>query len=115
MATRTIVCPPYHSFYTAATLCLSYMHSHFNYIFMYILPQLARLTMPVFSLALATVYSLATVIASLLLFFTVFLLLFLFIYLSIVHPIPIFLLKKLHCWLGPVRKHFTVVFGARDK
>ena len=28
----------------AATLCLSYMHSHFNYTFMYILPQLGRPT-----------------------------------------------------------------------
>ena len=31
-------------FYTAATLCLSYMHSHFNYTFMYILPQMGRPT-----------------------------------------------------------------------
>ena len=28
--------PPQPLFYTAATLCLSYMHSHFNYTFMYI-------------------------------------------------------------------------------
>ena len=41
MATRTIFIP---SFYAAATLCLSYMHSHFNYTFMYIQPQLAQPT-----------------------------------------------------------------------
>jgi hypothetical protein len=34
--------PPQPLFYTAATLCLSYMHSHFNYTFMYILPQVAN-------------------------------------------------------------------------
>ena len=31
-------------FYAAATLCLSSIHSHFNYTYMYILPQSARLT-----------------------------------------------------------------------
>jgi hypothetical protein len=31
-------------FYAAATFCLSYMHSHFNHIYMYILPQSAWLT-----------------------------------------------------------------------
>ena len=30
--------------HTAATLCLSNMHSHFNYTFMYILPQLGQPT-----------------------------------------------------------------------
>ena len=36
------VLPPKPSFYATATLCVSYMHSHFNYTFMYILPQLVR-------------------------------------------------------------------------
>jgi hypothetical protein len=31
-------------FYATATLCSSYMHSHFNHIYMYILPQSAWLT-----------------------------------------------------------------------
>ena len=31
-------------FYATATLCSSYMHSHFNHIYMYILSQLARPT-----------------------------------------------------------------------
>ena len=38
--------PPRHPltvFYATATLCLSYMHSHFNHIYMYILPQSTRL------------------------------------------------------------------------
>jgi hypothetical protein len=39
-----IVCLPQPLFYAAATLCLSYMHSQFNYTFMYIPPQLGRTT-----------------------------------------------------------------------
>ena len=43
---RCALCPATHQplFYATATLCLSYMHSHFNHIYMYILPQSARLT-----------------------------------------------------------------------
>jgi hypothetical protein len=43
-ALSVVVVPRQPHFYAAATLCLSSMHSHFNYTFMHILPQLAQLT-----------------------------------------------------------------------
>ena len=41
---RLFALSPHLHFYAAATLCLLSMHSHFTSIYMYILPQLPRLT-----------------------------------------------------------------------
>ena len=109
--------------FTLLLLCLPYMHSHFNHIYMYILPQSAWLTgvcatfngqchgncnwtnLMYWKLSLKKVTFIASLLYIACLFTVV-----LFLNLPIVP-----LTSVLHYWLEPVSKHFTVVFGSHEK
>jgi hypothetical protein len=64
---QSALCPTTHhapepSFYATATLCSSYMHSHFNHIYMYILPQISLTNRCLYVASLLYIACLLTVV-----------------------------------------------------
>jgi hypothetical protein len=120
------------------------MHSHFNYTFMYILPQFGRPTSapahwltglsalcpatPSFTLLLLSVHHICIVTLTISTCtysnqpYKPVSVCTLLLYIASLFTVVLFLylpivhlIPSLHYWLEPVSKHFNVVFGIRDK